>query len=903
MVDSPLFSLASVDLGNLPDGPALRSRAARLLKAGLERGRAELAARAEAQPGAGACLARDHATLMDGLLRLLAGFVAERLHPHGAPTAFERLAIIAVGGYGRGELAPHSDIDVLFVTPGRPSPWTEQVIESTLYALWDIGPKLGHAVRSLDELVRVAKTDLTVRTALLEGRLIWGDAALSAQAFERFRREVVQPTAARFIADKLAERSERHRKLGDSRYVVEPNLKDGKGGLRDIQTLFWIGRYLHRNDVRVAMVRERLLSASELKTLERAERFFWAVRWQLHSLAGRAEERVTFDMQPELARRLRYQDRPGMSGAERFMRHYFLHAREVGALTGVFLTQLEERFGSRGWLPPIMRRPKALMGFALRRGRVTAPSDGWFKDDPTRLLSLFAAAEANALEVDPGALRLAARDSGLIDERVRSDRQANVWFLQVLTSPRDSETLLRQMNECGVFGRFVPDFGRVAAKMQWDMYHHFTVDEHTIRAIGLLSRVERGSLASDYPLASRIAHQLSSRRALYVAVLLHDIAKGRKGDHSILGAEIAETLCPRLGLTPAETETVAWAVRWHLLMSATAFKRDLSDPETIAAFASAVGSLERLRLLTVLTTVDISAVGPGVWTRWKAQLIAELYERAEERLRLGHMEHGRRAAVVAARQARLGAALGWSAAETEAYAANLPDSYWVAEPADVIEANARLIADCRAGRAVCARSVADPAAGATQIAVYAPDTPGLFARLAGAIALSGASVVDARIHTTADGRALDNFTVADPLGGPFDEPRRLRRVEALIEAAVTGQLDQLATLRTRPLPRRRAAAFSSQPSIYLSNKISSRFTVAEVGALDRPGLLHDLTDALHRFGATVRSAHIATYGARANDVFYLVDARGRRITDPSELDALERALARAAAGEIAEAAA
>jgi len=878
----------------LPDGAAGdRAVAARLLKSGLQNIRADLFAQMQADPGNGHLFARSYSQHMDGLIRLLGDFTATRIHPAGAPTQSERLAVLAVGGYGRGELAPHSDIDILFLTPSRPAPWTEQLIESMLYVLWDLGPKIGHAVRSVDEVVKASRRDLTIRTAMLETRLLWGDRTLYDETAARFRREVVHGTAAKFVAEKLVERADRHKRMGDSRYLVEPNLKEGKGGLRDLHTLFWIGKYMHDTTQVEDLVTHGLLTAPELRMFRRAEDFFWAVRWQLHDVAGRAEDRLTFDHQPEIARRLRYAERPGNAGVERFMRHYYLHAKNVGALTGVFLTQLEEKFGNRGWLPTITRRPKHLGGFTLRRGRIGVPHDGFFREEPRRLLGLFAIAELNALEIDAGTLRLARRDSGLVDESVRQDPQANAWFLEVLSSPRDAEALLRQMSECGVFGRFIPDFGRVVAKMQFDMYHHFTVDEHTIRALGILSRIERGALSSDYPLASRTAHQIASRRVLYVAMLLHDIAKGRARDHSIVGAEIAVRLCPRLGLSEGETETVAWLVRWHLLMSATAFKRDLTDPKTIQDFAAAVGSPERLRLLLVLTTVDISAVGPGVWNKWKCQLLAELYQAAEELLRRGHMERGREAEV-AAKQARLGQAMGWDAARLAAHAARLPDSYWIAEPADVLEANARLVGDIEAGGAGPARATADAASGATQVSVYTEDAPGLFARLASAIALSGASIVDARIHTTNDGRALDNFIVQDPLGQPFDEPRRLRRMEMLIADAILNRLERQVELAARPPTRRRAEAFASAPIVYVSNKASSRFTVVEVGALDRPGLLSDLTHALLAFGATVRSAHIGTYGERATDTFYLTDSRGRKISDPSEVDALERALMRAA---------
>ena len=500
---------------------------------------------------------------------------------------------------------------------------------------------------------------MTIRTAFLEARWLWGDDKLFDAAMRRFRKDVVAGTAAEFVTAKLAERDQRHIRMGDSRYVVEPNVKDGKGGLRDLHTLYWIGKYVHGVERPADLVGAGLLTAAEFRRFDRAERFFWAVRCHLHLLAGRPEERLSFDYQKRIAEIMNYADRPGKSAVERFMQFYFINAKSVGDLTGVFLAQLDEQLGKKGFrfaLPTIRRKPKRLGGFMLDRGRLTVPSDDFFRADPVRLLEIFALAARERLEIHPAAMRAATRDAVLIDRKVRDDPRANALFMDVLTSVHSPEIVLRWMNEAGVFGRFVPDFGRVVAQMQFDMYHHYTVDEHSIRAIGLLAQIERGELKSDHPLSTAIVQkQIASRRVLYAAVLLHDIAKGRGGDHSEIGAEIALKLCPRFGLDAAETETVSWLVRYHLLLSSTAFKRDLADPKTIDDFVHQVQSPERLRLLLVLTVVDIRAVGPGIWNEWKRSLLSTLYEAAEERLRLGHKQHGR-PELVAARQKDLAAA-------------------------------------------------------------------------------------------------------------------------------------------------------------------------------------------------------------------------------------------------------
>ena len=879
------------------DQAALRKAATVVLKQALLAGRAEIERRLMEHPGRGLEIAAAGAFLTDQLLRLLWDFTVERLHPNPNPTTSERMTLIAVGGYGRGEMAPHSDIDIGFLTPWKVTGWCEQVIESMLYSLWDMQLKVGHSSRSLDEMVRQAKADVTVRTALLESRYVWGDVALYDEAAARFKAEVQADTARAFIAQKLAERDARHKRMGDSRYVVEPNIKEGKGGLRDLHALFWIGKYAYNVQRAAELVDAGLLTKLEYRQFHRADNFLWAVRCHLHAITDRAEDRLTFDLQREIAERMRFADRPGKSKVERFMHFYFLQAKIVGDLTGVFLAHLDEKFAARGsrfGFPTLWRTPRKLKGFMLERGRLTIPRDTFFAEDPIRLIELYQLADLHSLEIHPNAIRTAARDAKLVDD-VREDPRANALFLEVLTSPRDPETVLRWMNDAGVFGRFVPDFGRVVAQMQFDMYHHYTVDEHSIRAIGLLSQIEKGELKEDHPLSSGILAQVASRRALYVSVLLHDIAKGRGGDHSVLGAEVAERLCPRLGLSAAETESVAWLVRNHLLMSATAFKRDLSDFKTILDFAETVQSPQRLRMLLVLTVVDIRAVGPGVWNSWKRQLLTNLFDAAEEVLRLGHQQKGR-SERIAAKQDALAKALGADEKRMAALKRRLPDAYWVAEPVDVLTRNARVI-EAAGNTQLSVEAQVYPDRGATLVTVYASDHPGLFYRIAGAIHAAGGNIIDARIHTTRDGMALDNFLVQDPLGRPFDEEQRLTRLKLGIADALANRAKLSERLKTRPLPRLRADAFTIEPAVLIDNKASNRFTVIEVNARDRPALLYHLANALFQSKVTIHSAHVATYGERAVDTFYLTDLIGDKIESAGRLKAIEKRLLDAATGD------
>jgi [protein-PII] uridylyltransferase len=865
-----------------------RAKAIGILTRALDRGRKEIAKRLRANPDRGRSAARSTAYLHVQLVRLAYEYVTGGNDPD--------LAIVGLGGTGRGEMAPYSDLDLMFLTRGKPSAEIEKTVEAVLYLLWDLKLKVGHSLRSVDELVKLAKKDMTIRTAFLEGRLLWGREGIFEEGWKRFRSKIVSGTAAEFVAAKLAERDERHVKMGDSRYVVEPNVKDGKGGLRDLQTLYWIGKYIY--DVREPsdLVSVGLLTGEEFALFERAERFFWAVRCHLHLEAGRAEERLGFQYQKAIAKRMRYADRPGKSAVERFMHFYFLNAKTVGDVTGVFLAQLDEKMARRGLrfaLPTIRRRPKALNGFILDRGRLSIPSDDFFADDPVRLLELFALASREKLEIHPAAMRAATRDAKLIKARVRKDPRANALFMEVLTNVHRPDLVLRWMNEAGVFGRFIPDFGRVVAQMQFDMYHHYTVDEHAIRAIGLLAAIERGELADDHPLSMALFQQIANRRVLYVAVLLHDIAKGRGGDHSVLGEQVALELGPRLGLDEAETETVAWLVRYHLLLSNTAFKRDLADPKTIEDFVSKVQSPERLRLLLMLTVVDIRAVGPGVWNEWKRLLLRTLFDSAEEKLRLGHKQRGR-SEIVAQRQEQLALALGWKSTIARAYARRLPDSYWLAEPRDIQLSNARQVAGAEAHIGDARPSIVaeeEAERGATRVSVFTPDREGLFFRICAGLASAGASIIDARIHTTRDGMALDNLLVQDSRGLPYSDKRLRNRLVRSVESAITGERPP--ELPTGPAGGGKASAFNVAPSVAIAERASSRTTVVEVNAFDRPGLLARLALAIHECGQQLHSAHVATYGERAVDVFYLSSDKGQKLS-PAEAEKLRAALLDAA---------
>jgi [protein-PII] uridylyltransferase len=862
-----------------------RGRVVEVLKDALRRGRAEVQKRFDEGAGGGETV-RALSFLMDQLIRTLHDFVEAHVYPVANPTAGEHMAVVAVGGYGRGELAPYSDIDLLFLLPYKATPHTEQVVEYMLYALWDLGLKVGQSTRSIDETLRQALADLTIRTAVLEARYIWGDQQLFFDLKRRFEAEIIKRTAAEYVQAKLAERDERHARMGDSRYVVEPNVKEGKGGLRDLHTLFWIAKYIYRVDDVEKLVEQGVLSAKEAHRFARAANFLWKVRCHLHFLTERAEDRLTFDRQSEVGRRMRYTDHAGTRGVERFMKHYFLVAKDVGDLTRIFCAQLEAeqerrpRFAWKPWGP----RKRSIDGFAVDAGRLAVAGDSAFRDDPLNLLRLFHVAQQHELDIHPRALRLITQSLKLIDGKLRADPEANRLFMEMMTSPKAPEITLRRMNEAGVFGRFVPDFGRVVAQMQYDMYHVYTVDEHTLFAIGILHKIETGELEDELPLASDIVHTIDSRRALYVAVLLHDIAKGRGGDHSELGAQVGERLGPRLGLTAEETETVAWLVRFHLLMSNTAFKRDIDDPQTIRDFAERVQSPERLKLLLILTAADIRAVGPKVWNGWKATLLRELYHRTVEEMSGGLVADSRDQRIAAAQQAVKALLSDFTAAEIDSFTAKGYPSYWLSFDPETQARHARLMREAERSKApLTVDTRVDPRRAVTEVTLYTADHAGLFSRVAGALALAGANIVDAKILTLSNGMALDTFWVQDQSGGAFDRPDKLAKLAVLFENVLSGRLKPHLELHKPGAIPSRTRVFTVPPRVLIDNKASLTHTVIEVNGRDRPGLLFEVTRAITGLNLQISSAKISTYGEKVVDVFYVKDLFGHKVEHDRKL--------------------
>ncbi len=876
-------------VGDTRDEREVRAATVAVLKDAQRTGRAAIAARLEAQPRNALPVTSGYTWLTDQLIKLTFEIVTERLHRNPNPTEGERLSVLAVGGYGRGEMAPFSDVDLLFLTPYKITAWAESVIESMLYILWDLKLKVGHSSRTVKDCLRLGADDFTIRTAMLEHRFLVGYEALAEELDNKLWNTLFKGTETEFIEAKLAERDARHTKQGQ-RYMVEPNVKEGKGGLRDLQSLFWIAKYIHHTDDLGKLVRAGVFRPEEFETFVKAENFLWAVRCHLHLASGRATEQLTFDMQVEVADRMGYTDKGGRRGVEIFMQEFFRHATSVGDLTRIFLTSLE---ASQQKEPPLLMRllkraPKTRNGYEVVNNRLAIVDDTAFLADKMNLLRIFEEALRTGLLIHADAMRLISANLHLIDKTMREDKEAQRIFLDLMLKHGNPERALRRMNELGVLSAFIPEFEPIVAMMQFNMYHHYTVDEHTIQCIWHLSEIENGHLEEDLPVASSILKDGVNRKVLYVALLLHDIGKGRDEDHSVLGAKIARKIAPRLGLNKQECATVEWLVRYHLLMSDMAQKRDIADPRTVRDFAKAVQTRERLDLLCVLTVCDIRGVGPGTWNNWKAVLIRALYRQTRRALEDGMEALNRENRGAEAKKALREALDGWDAKDLRIETGRHYPPYWQGLHVTAHKVFAELLRDI-GDNEIRIDIHPDEDRDATRVCFALSDHPGIFSRLAGALALVGANVVDARTFTSKDGFATAAFWIQDGDGSPYDDVR-IPRLREMISKTLRGDIVPREAMKPRDKIKKRERAFNVPTSITFDNEGSEIYTIIEVDTRDRPGLLFDLTRTLANSNVYIASAVIATYGEQVVDTFYVKDMFGLKFHSQGKQKTLETKL-------------
>lgn len=814
-----------------------------------------------------------------------------------APAAEESIAICGVGGYGRRELAPFSDVDLLFLHKKPVDAELRALMDFMLYPLWDSGLKLGHGVHTPKSAVAFARDDMIARTAYLDARLICGSRKLFDEftnGYDKLRRR----TKNQFVAAKLEEQNERHMRAGETRYLVEPDIKEGKGGLRDIHTIRWIYKYVYGAAIGESRTIDKILDAYERRALAKAERFLWSVRAHLHDLRGRADEKLTFDVQPDIAARLGYAARSDMTAAERLMKHYFVNTVEVGRLTRILCAKLEEEQAKR--LPHFPSRPpKALQSdeapgkpnVRIRGGRLDFESAAKARRQPRDFFRLFRAfSKKPSLEMHPDALAIISEQTPQVTSAVRKDPVNAKLFEGILTDSPDPVRVLRVMTETGLLGKYIPAYGSIVGRIEYGLYRRFTLDEHVLRCIGVLAQIARGDLEDEHPIAADIMKKTKTPLVYYLAVLLHESIWTLKEKSADECEKLIRRIARRLGLEDEAAELAAWGAAHHLLMVRTAERRNLTEAQAISTFARRVGSRDRLDLMLVLSVCHLRIVGLYSWDEVTRRQIAELYEataawldEGEEALRSRLSE--RAAAARAETKTRLA---DWKDEEKENFLRRLTDAMLRSVDPDIIVRFAYLARAAEEDRADAAVTVT-PRESDLEAIVYADDRAGLLADIAGAVAASGMSVRSVQALTTEDGKALDIFTVQSADGAPLNDPDQARRLHGALLAAARSAPKAPPALRRRLGDRR--PIFSVTPAVRIDLEASEDAAVVEAEGLDRPGLLYELAKALADLGVMIVSAHVATYGERAVDAFYLRDRKNRKITDTGTLSLIEKRLA------------
>ncbi|HYW93149.1 MAG TPA: [protein-PII] uridylyltransferase [Gammaproteobacteria bacterium] len=830
--------------------------------------------------------------LIHGRARLVDQIIVAAWRYHLADAHRDCFALLAVGGYGRAELHPGSDVDITILVPANASDAWRGQVEGFVAFLWDIGLELGHSVRTLEDCSREAAADITVVTNLTESRLLDGPQTMFDALREVIAQERIWPDRDFFLA-KYAEQQARHLKYDDTAYQLEPNVKEGPGGLRDIQTIGWVAKRHFRADSLYELVTHRFLTEDEYQSLTAGQEYLWQVRFVLHTLAGRREDRLLFDHQVRLAEEFGYRDDNHNLAVEQFMQRYYRTITRLNRLNEVLLQLFRENilFPDHGEPPvPVNAR------FQVRRGFLEVRDEGVFRRSPFALLEMFLLLEQDQRlkGVRASTIRLARRYRDLIDEDFRNDIRARSLFMEILRQPRGITHELRRMNRYGILARYIPAFRQVVGRMQFDLFHAYTVDQHLLFVVRNIRRMAVPEFAHEYPLCSRIMEAIPKPELLYIAALFHDIGKGRGGDHSKLGALDAEGFCLHHGLSVYDTRLVVWLVRNHLLMSMTAQRRDISDPEEIHEFARRVRNGSRLDHLFLLTVADMRGTNPELLNSWKFTLLTELYQATREALQRGLENPIDPAEAIEDNQARaldtLRAA-GYEDLRIEPLWATFPEDYFLRNAPDEIAWETRCILGAGDRSQPLVRIHKGQDRGGTTLFIYMADRDYLFGLITAVLNQLGLTVQEARIHSTTDGRALDAYVVLEEDGEPIDDDYRVREIQQTLTHALQ-QPDESMFRVTRRVPRR-ARAFSTPTEVHFTHDETNQRTALELITGDRPGLLSTVGRVFQQQGVRLITAKISTVGERAEDVFFVTDRQDRPLLDARQCKALAAALRRA----------
>jgi len=804
-------------------------------------------------------------------------------------------SIIAVGGYGRGELAPCSDLDLLFLLPNNlkinESKHAEEVIQFILYILWDLGYSVGHSTRTIDDCIEKSKLDLTISTALLEKRFIVGNEDVFSLLNDKFTFFIKNTKTLKFVEAKLVESELRHKRFGGSRYVVEPNVKDGKGGLRDLHTLIWISKFAYKVDSVSKLINMGALSKKEAASFAESQRFLLSVRCHLHYRAFREDDRLAMDAQLDLAKTMNFKNTITQKDVERFMKRYFLATKTVGSLTRIFCAAIETEFDKPLRLSFLsFKKKEDVYPFDIELGRLFVKNKEVLSENPVNIIKLFNISHNKNIDIHPKTLRYLTSLQRLINHEVRHDFDANKMFLDILTSDKDSTRTLRLMNESNILGKFIPEFQKIVGLMQFDMYHSYTVDEHTIFTISNLYSLKNGEFKNFAPLASKVILEISSKKCLFVAMLLHDIAKGRKGDHSENGSLIASVVCPRLGLSKEETKTVEWLILYHLLMSKTAFRYELGDARVIKSFVDKVKSVERLKLLLVLTVADIKGVGPEIWNDWKGSLITELYSKSFDMLQKDNVNE-----LIKTPKKSFENFLvenGLTNSDAKQYCSYYYDNYWEIFKLSRIINHYEIFRNMyKDSKKFKVHLFDESKLKATELLVIAPDHHGLFSLISGLVSASGYDVVNAKIITRSDGYALDTFFIQNKNRQPIIEEHSKKKLLKVISQGLEGNFNVEKALNKRweEIPAR-FRAIKAPTRVIIDNNMSDEYSILEIKCKNAPGVLYRITKVITSLGLQINTANVSTYGDRVVDIFYIKDAFGSKIDNNKSMDKVKMSI-------------
>ena len=833
--------------------------------------------------------------LIDSLLKV----IFKNSYFHSLGNKHYQFTLIAVGGYGRGELSPHSDLDILFLLPNKlrknDTKKIENVIELILYILWDLGYTVGHSTRTIDDCIEKSRSDLTISTSLLEKRFVAGNNDIYDLLNNKFKKFIYNTKTLDFVEAKLKESETRHKRFGESRYVVEPNVKDGKGGLRDLHTLIWILKFAYKVDTISKLINVGALTKEEAVPFAEAQRFLLSVRCHLHYRANREDDRLAMDAQLEIAKSMNFKNTITHKDVERFMKRYFLATKTVGNLTRIFCAAIETEFNKPLRMSFLsFKKRKNITPFRLEVGRLFSYEREILTENPINIIKLFYISHINNIDIHPKTLRQITSLRKLINLKVRQNVEANKMFLNILTSDKDPTRTLRLMNEANILGQFIPEFQKIVGLMQFDMYHSYTVDEHTIFTISNLHSLRSGKFSDFAPLTSSAILEIKSYKSLFVAMLLHDIAKGKKGDHSENGSLIASKICPRLGLNKEETKMVEWLVLHHLLMSKTAFRYELGDPKVIKNFAKQVRSIDKLKSLLALTVADIRGVGPDVWNDWKGALIKELYIKTYDLLK-PPQEISKITEPLKSSKELLIRYLnnkGVNDLDIKTYCSKFYNNYWGTFNLPSVVNHYEIFTSMKNySKKLEVYLSNDSKLKATELLVITPDHHGLFSQISGLVASSGYDIVSAKIITRSDGYALDTFFLQNKERKPISDINLRKKLIETITKGLEGNfnIEKALNIKWKEIPAR-FRAVKAPIRVIIDNKTSDQYTILDIKCKNAPGVLYKITKIITSLGLQINTANVSTYGDRVVDIFYLKNAFGSKVDDNTTIEKVKNSI-------------